>query len=105
MTPYTANTVTELGKQQVNRIDVVCPGFTSDCLETLEEIAMEVKDTFLQAGGKEFHYIPCLNERSDWIQALADMTCTHLQGWLEPQVSDEELELSRQRALQMGARD
>ncbi len=105
LTPYTANTVTELGKQQVNRIDVVCPGFTSDCLETLEEIAMEVKDTFLQAGGKEFHYIPCLNERSDWIQAMTDMTCTHLQGWLEPQVGGEELQLSRQRALQMGARD
>ena len=55
------------------RVDVVCPGFVSDCLETLEEIAIENKAAFLGAGGGEFHYIPCLNERDDWIRALADI--------------------------------
>ena len=52
-------------------VDVVCPGFVSDCLETLEEIAMECKMAFIDAGGKEFRYIPCLNERHEWIEALA----------------------------------
>ncbi|MEP6877928.1 MAG: ferrochelatase, partial [Nitrosospira sp.] len=61
--PYTALTLEQLGKQNTRRVDVVCPGFVSDCLETLEEIAMEGKAIFIQAGGHEFHYIPCLNER------------------------------------------
>jgi ferrochelatase len=69
LTPYTAVTLEQLGKEHTRRVDVICPGFVSDCLETLEEIAIEAKHTFIQAGGKEFHYIPCLNERSDWIQA------------------------------------
>ena len=105
LTPYTATTLAQLGKEQMQRVDVVCPGFVSDCLETLEEIAMEGKDTFLQAGGKEFHYIPCLNERSDWIQALADIICTHLQGWSDIQVTKEASQLSRKLALEMGAQD
>ncbi len=105
LTPYTATTLAQLGKEQTQRVDVVCPGFVSDCLETLEEIAMEGKDTFLQTGGKEFHYIPCLNERSDWIQALADIICTHLQGWSDIQVTKETSQLSRKLALEMGAQD
>lgn len=105
LTPYTATTLMQLGKDQTQRVDVVCPGFVSDCLETLEEIAMEAKNTFIQAGGKEFHYIPCLNERSDWIQALADITCTHLQGWLDIEVTEEAAQLSRKLALEMGAKD
>ena len=105
LTPYTATTLAQLGKEQTQRVDVVCPGFVSDCLETLEEIAMEGKDTFLQAGGKEFHYIPCLNERSDWIQALTDIICTHLQGWSDIQVTKEASQLSRKLALEMGAQD
>lgn len=105
LTPYTATTLMQLGKQQTQRVDVVCPGFVSDCLETLEEIAMEAKDTFIQAGGKEFHYIPCLNERSDWIQALADITCTHLQGWLDKPITEETSQLSRKLALEMGAKN
>lgn len=105
LTPYTAMTLMQLGKDQTQRVDVVCPGFVSDCLETLEEIAMEAKDTFIQAGGKEFHYIPCLNERSDWIQVLADITCAHLQGWLDIEVTEEAAQLSRKLALAMGAKD
>ena len=79
--PYTAPTLTELGKQGIERVDVICPGFTADCLETLEEIAIEGKAAFLQAGGREFNYLPCLNERDDWIRALAELAETHLQGW------------------------
>jgi len=105
LTPYTAATLMQLGKEQMQRVDVICPGFVSDCLETLEEIAIEAKNTFIQSGGKEFHYIPCLNERSDWIQALANITCTHLQGWLEIEFPEEAAQLSRKLALEMGAKD
>ena len=69
--PYTQDTVEALGRQKTRRIDVICPGFVADCLETLEEIAIENKAAFLSAGGGEFHYIPCLNEREAWIEALA----------------------------------
>ncbi|AEJ02349.1 Ferrochelatase [Nitrosomonas sp. Is79A3] len=105
LTPYTAATLEQMGKEQTQRVDVICPGFVSDCLETLEEIAIEAKNIFIQAGGKEFHYIPCLNERSDWIQALADITCTHLQGWLDITVTEKAAQLSRKLALEMGAKD
>lgn len=81
--PYTAQTLMMLGKQGVGRVDVICPGFSSDCLETLEEIAMECKADFLKAGGKEYHYIPCLNERDDWIKALCDIVLGQLQGWMD----------------------
>lgn len=82
--PYTAPTVIQLAKQQTERIDILCPGFVSDCLETLEEIAMEVKGEFLQAGGKQFNYIPCLNLNDTWIDALTGLIIENLQGWLDP---------------------
>lgn len=101
--PYTAATLEQLGKQNTRRVDVVCPGFVADCLETLEEIAIEGRTTFIQAGGREFHYIPCLNERSDWIHALADIALTNLQGWMGLEQSEEQAAQSRQRALDLGA--
>lgn len=79
--PYTEPTLRELGKAGVARVDVLCPGFPADCLETLEEIAIEGRDAFLQAGGKEFRYIPCLNDGSDWITALAAIAERNLAGW------------------------
>jgi ferrochelatase len=79
--PYTQPTLEKLGAGGTARIDVICPGFVADCLETLEEIAMECKAAFLSSGGKEFHYIPCVNERPDWIAALRDLVSTHLAGW------------------------
>ena len=103
LSPYTAVTLEQLGKQNTRRVDVVCPGFVSDCLETLEEIAMEGKAIFIQAGGHEFHYIPCLNERDDWIQALTDIALANLQGWLDLESSGKQTTQSRQRALEMGA--
>jgi ferrochelatase len=79
--PYTQATLEKLGREGTARVDVTCPGFVADCLETLEEIALECKAAFLSAGGKEFHYIPCVNERPDWIAALGDLAAAHLGGW------------------------
>ncbi|MDM0103895.1 ferrochelatase [Variovorax sp. J22R24] len=79
--PYTEPTLRELGAAGVSRVDVVCPGFPADCLETLEEIAMEGRDAFLGAGGKKFRYIPCLNDSAPWITALAGIADRHLGGW------------------------
>ncbi len=79
--PYTQPTLEKLGAGDTARVDVICPGFVADCLETLEEIALECKAAFLSSGGKEFHYIPCINERPDWIAALRDLVSTHLASW------------------------
>ena len=101
--PYTADLLAELGKQRIGRVDVICPGFVSDCLETLEEIAIEGKATFLNAGGREYHTIPCLNERADWIHALSSLVASNLLGWTET-ATHETLEMSRLRALSLGAK-
>jgi protoporphyrin/coproporphyrin ferrochelatase len=69
--PYTGATLVSLAQQKLERVDVVCPGFVSDCLETLEEIGIEARRSFLTAGGREFHLVPCLNESPEWIAALA----------------------------------
>ena len=102
--PYTAAVLRDLGRQKLGRVDVVCPGFISDCLETLEEIAIEGKTVFLNAGGKDYHYISCLNERADWIRALADIVATNLLGWVGTEPAAEELEHSRAQALAAGAK-
>lgn len=105
LSPYTSEVLEELGKQKTGRVDVVCPGFVSDCLETLEEIAMEGKATFTGAGGGEFHYIPSLNEHPLWIGAINNIIRTHLAGWLDHSFSEEAAEQSRKRALALGARE
>jgi ferrochelatase len=99
--PYTADTLAAWGKEGLGRVDVACPGFVADCLETLEEIGIEGRDTFLKAGGKAFHAIPCLNEHPAWIAALADLAWRHLQGWLvePPQAREREATLLRARGL------
>jgi ferrochelatase len=79
--PYTEPTLRELGRAGIKRVDVMCPGFPSDCLETLEEIAMEGKEAFLHEGGKEFHYIPCMNDSAAWITALCTIAERHMGGW------------------------
>jgi ferrochelatase len=79
--PYTEPTLRKLAAQGVGHVDVMCPGFVADCLETLEEINVEVRAAFLAAGGKRFEYIDCLNDSSAWIRALADLAIDHLQGW------------------------
>ena len=80
--PYTQPTLEALPAQGVRKVDVICPGFVADCLETLEEIGMECRDAFLAAGGERFGLIPCLNEDEAWIDALADLCVDHAGSWL-----------------------
>jgi len=102
--PYTAPTLASLGRQGVVHVDVICPGFPADCLETLEEIAIEGRTTFLAAGGQTFNTIACLNERDDWIGALADLAASHLQGWPTlGQTDPAALAASASRAKALGA--
>lgn len=101
--PYTQATLTALAGEGMRRVDVACPGFATDCLETLEEIAQEGKAAFLKAGGAEFHAIPCLNERPAWIAALADLALKNLGGWLEPPPDAAAREMTRTRAQALGA--
>lgn len=102
--PYTQPTLEKLAREGVRRVDVACPGFTSDCLETLEEIAMEVREAFLHAGGQEFRYIPCLNDDTEWIHALGAIALRHLAGWPTQETPDaQELGLQKERAVALGA--
>jgi len=102
--PYTSEVLTALGRDKVRRVDVACPGFVSDCLETLEEIAMEGRDIFTGAGGGEYHALPCLNEHPRWIAALADLAWKQLSGWLDPPPDATALEQAAARAKALGAR-
>ena len=101
--PYTEPTLIEMGKAGVGRVDVICPGFTGDCLETLEEINQEAREAFLHAGGKEFHYIPCLNDSPAWITALSAIAQQHMGGWPVQVSSDAEQAAARAHALAGGA--
>jgi len=104
--PYTEPTLISMAQAGLKRVDVICPAFTSDCLETLEEIDQEGRAAFMKAGGKEFHYIPCLNDQAEWISALADITDQHLQGWPTRTAPDSaELAASRAQALALGAKN
>ena len=98
----------ESGREGVGRVDVVAPGFTADCLETLEELAMEGRASFLQAGGKAFHYIPALNEHPQWIDALGRIALDNLGGWVsdsrDGEADEAERRASKARALKLGAR-
>ena len=105
LTPYTEPSLIELARQGVKRVDVMCPGFTADCLETLEEIDQEARAAYLAAGGEAFHYIPCLNDQHEWIAALTAIAMRHLQGWpTAEQGSDTALATQRARALALGAK-
>jgi ferrochelatase len=81
--PYTINTLETLAQSGVKSVDVVCPGFSADCLETLEEIEEQNREAFIKAGGEQFHYIPALNDREDHIDALMGQIHRHLSGWLD----------------------
>lgn len=97
--PYTSDSVKKLAKEGVAKLDVICPGFIADCLETLEEIAMEVRAEFLAHGGKEFQYIPCLNQDSAWLRSLAEIAEQHLIGW-PTMLTPGQRDLQKQQALQ-----
>ena len=108
--PYCDLTLQELPASGIKNIDIICPGFAADCLETLEEINMENKKLFNQAGGESFNYIPCLNNNKDHIKALGEVLTAHMFGWPETMPRWDagklavEANKSRQRALKMGAK-
>ena len=104
--PYTEPTLISMAQSGVKRVDVLCPGFTGDCLETLEEINMEARHAFLEAGGKEFRYIECLNDSPEWLAALADFSAQQMGGWPTAPAAGgaEQLAASRTAALALGAR-
>jgi len=101
--PYTDKTLEALGKEGVKNVQVVCPGFSADCLETLEEIAMENRDIFLEAGGSQYEYIPCLNSSDSHIQMMAELVNRHVAGWSVEQ-SEEQLQARKGRAIAIGAK-
>jgi ferrochelatase len=81
--PYTDFTLKQWGKDGINSVDVICPAFSADCLETLEEIQVENKEYFVEAGGEIFNYIPALNDNPDHIELLSELVQQHTQGWNE----------------------
>jgi len=107
--PYTEPTLEALAREGVREVDVLCPGFVVDCLETLEEISIEAKSAFLKAGGQQFRYIPCLNEAPVFIDALASLVEAQLSGWpttdsaVGRQSDDDALRQRRDRAMALGA--
>jgi ferrochelatase len=80
--PYTDFTLKDWGTQGVGRVDIISPAFSADCLETLEELEVENRHVFMEAGGQAYHYIPCLNDRPDHIQMMVDLVQQHTQGWI-----------------------
>jgi len=107
--PYTDVTLREWAGEGLGRVDVICPGFAADCLETLEEIEMQNRRLFLDAGGGDYHYIPALNDRPEHMSFLTDLVEEHAHGWPETRPdwnrerAREAAEDSRQRAIAKGA--
>jgi ferrochelatase len=103
LSPYTEPSLVKLAKGGVKSVDVICPGFSADCLETLEEIGIEARDAFLRAGGERFAYIRCLNDHPAGMRALTQLAERHLQGWPTAAPHPDTLALQRQRAQAAGA--
>jgi protoporphyrin/coproporphyrin ferrochelatase len=102
--PYTDELLLEFAKNGPKRVTVVCPGFATDCLETLEEIALRNRETFLAAGGEAYDYVPALNAEASHVETLANVISRHAQGWPETSnVMRDDPEAARQRALRAGA--
>lgn len=100
LTPYTDQVLKAMPAQNIKRVDVFCPGFSADCLETLEEVEMQNREFFLKAGGETFNYIPALNAENPHIEALVRLIEINLQGWETTAFDSEQ---SRRRALALGA--
>jgi protoporphyrin/coproporphyrin ferrochelatase len=107
--PYTDKQLQEWGSSGIRKVQIICPGFSADCLETLEEIKLQNRRFFLEAGGEEFSYIPALNDQSMHIGALSDIIEQHCQGWPEfseswnEQATEAALEKTKSRALAQGS--
>jgi ferrochelatase len=100
--PYADATIAALGRDGLGRLDVLCPGFATDCLETLEETAMQNRDIFRAAGGGDLHYIPALNARDDHVAFLARLIEKHAGGWPESSPDWSESEAARERDRSRG---
>lgn len=100
--PYTDKTLVEWGKHKAPAVDVICPGFSVDCLETLEEMDQLNRKLFQAKGGGQYHYIPALNDSTAHLDMLTDLVETHLQGWTSA-TDEDECRLIRRRAEAMGA--
>ena len=101
--PYTDHVLEDWARQGVKTVDVLCPGFSADCLETLEEVALGYAELFEEKGGRALTYIPALNDRADHVGFLADFVIQQLAGWHEATDTEESLADSRTRAVAMGA--
>ena len=103
--PYVDLLLHEYAEKGPKQVTVVCPGFATDCLETLEEIAMQNREAFLAHGGESFDYVPCLNSSEPHVALYEQLVLRHAQGWPELASSDDSARLagSRARALAMGA--
>lgn len=101
--PYTDKTLEAWAEQGVNSVNTICPGFAVDCLETLEEIAEENRETFLEAGGKEYRYIPCLNDSPDQIALMVDLVRANLSGWQPPTSDAVRQSFDAYKRMQAGA--
>jgi ferrochelatase len=101
--PYTDDRLLEFARTGPKRLTVVCPGFATDCLETLEEIALRNRQLFLEAGGEAYDYVPALNAGDAHVAALEHLISRHAQGWPTAEISAEDTEATRQRALRSGA--
>ena len=107
--PYTDETLKKWGREKMGKVDVICPGFPADCLETLEEIAIRDAASFTAAGGGELRYIPALNARDDHIAFLSRTIEKNVVGWPEASTdwslaeAARQMEKSLQRARDMGA--
>ena len=102
--PYTEPTLCELAKQGVKTIDVFCPGFSVDCLETLEEIAIRGREVFIDAGGLELRYIPALNDNQLHVESITNLISRNIENWGEEDIEDGQTRQQvREKALTMGA--
>ncbi len=103
--PYANETLERLGKAGLQSVDVVCPGFSADCLETLEEMAVENAAVFKEAGGGTYRYIPALNDSSDHVNALSQLILNNTQGWpgLQAETDEESIKTRHTLAKNRGA--
>lgn len=97
--PYTDHTLKSLGQEGIKHVQVFCPGFSADCLETLEEIAEENKEYFIESGGSDYHYIPALNDEKAHIDALVSLAYKHIGPWRDTAPRDPNISLARARQL------
>ncbi len=105
--PSTVDTLRSLARGGVRRLDVICPGFVADCLETLEEIAIEGQAQFLAAGGQQLRYISCLNDSARFTRGLSELVERNVSGWPvdagQQELQSREAQRSAELAIAMGA--